>query len=117
MISGWATMTGAWGAAWRTATVFAVVLPATLSLVRDAAAADVGGPWWAFEPVKPVEPPADPSGWSEHPIDRFVAASLREQGLAPLGPADKRALVRRVTFDLTGLPPTPDEVGAFLADH
>ncbi len=86
-----------------------------------------GAPWpqaraiattrhWAFEPVKKIEPPADPSGWAEHPIDRIIIAKLREAGLQPVGPADKRTLLRRVTFDLTGLPPTPAEVEAFLAD-
>src|SRR5207237_3022523 len=73
--------------------------------------------YWAFEPVKAVEPPADPSGWSADPIDCFVQAKLREHHLKPAGPADKRTLIRRVTFDLTGLPPAPAEVDAFLADH
>jgi Protein of unknown function (DUF1553)/Protein of unknown function (DUF1549) len=71
---------------------------------------------WAFEPVRKVNPPADPSGWSANPIDCFVRAKLGEHGLRPAGPADKRTLIRRVTFDLTGLPPTPEEVDAFLAD-
>jgi hypothetical protein len=70
----------------------------------------------AFEPVGRVEPPADPSGWSANPVDRFVRAKLREHGLHPAAPADKRTLLRRVTFDLIGLPPAPEEVDAFLAD-
>jgi hypothetical protein len=72
---------------------------------------------WAFQPLKPVAPPADPSGWAEHPIDRYIAATLRRQGLAPVGPADPRALRRRLTFDLIGLPPPPEEVDAFNADN
>src|SRR5262249_26323106 len=72
---------------------------------------------WSFEPVRKVEPPADSSDWSANPIDRFVRARLRAQGLEPAGPAEKRTLIRRVTFDLIGLPPTPAEVDAFLADH
>jgi hypothetical protein len=72
--------------------------------------------WWAFAPVKPTEPPADATGWAAGPIDRFVLAKLRERDLSPADPADKRTLLRRVTFDLTGLPPTPEEVDAFLAD-
>jgi hypothetical protein len=72
---------------------------------------------WAFEPIKRVEPPTDPSGWSANPIDRFVRARLRKHGLEPAGPADKRTLLRRVSFDLIGLPPTPAEVDAFLADR
>jgi cytochrome c553 len=72
---------------------------------------------WAFRPVKKVEPPPDPSGWARHPIDRFIAAGLRKQGLRPAGAADRRVLLRRLTFDLIGLPPTPQEVEAFLADR
>ncbi|TMQ32312.1 MAG: DUF1549 domain-containing protein [Planctomycetota bacterium] len=72
---------------------------------------------WAFEPVKAVEPPADPSGWAEQPIDRFIAAGLRGHGLAPVAAAERRTLLRRVYFDLVGLPPTPAELNAFLADH
>jgi hypothetical protein len=72
---------------------------------------------WAFRPVRAAEPPADPDGWSANPIDRFVRARLRDRGLRPAAPADKTALIRRATFDLTGLPPTPAEVDAFLADR
>jgi hypothetical protein len=69
--------------------------------------------FWAF---KPVVKPAVPSGPEVNPIDRFVRARLTEKGLTPVGLADKRALVRRVTIDLTGLPPKPEEVEAFLKD-
>jgi cytochrome c553 len=72
---------------------------------------------WAFRPLQQVEPPADPSGWSTGPIDRFIRARLRERGLQPAAPANQRTLIRRATFDLTGLPPTPEEVDAFLADR
>jgi hypothetical protein len=72
---------------------------------------------WAFEPVKAVEPPPDPSGWAEQPVDRFIAAKARERGLTPAQPAERRTLLRRVYFDLIGLPPTPAEMNAFLADH
>jgi hypothetical protein len=72
---------------------------------------------WAFRPVRKVEPPADPSGWAHHPIDRFLAAGLRQQGLRPAGAADRRVLLRRLTFDLIGLPPTPSEVEDFLRDR
>jgi hypothetical protein len=72
---------------------------------------------WAFRPVHPIKPPPDATGWSANAIDRFVAAKLRDHGLQPIAPADRRTLLRRVTFDLTGLPPTPEEMDAFLADR
>jgi hypothetical protein len=98
--------------------VVAVGLGVLLTALRWAGAAPTRTEkGWAFEPVKKVEPPADPSGWSANPIDRFVRARLRQQGLEPAGPADKLALIRRVTFDLIGLPPAPEEVDAFLADN
>jgi hypothetical protein len=71
---------------------------------------------WAFRPLANVEAPADPEGWSANPIDRFIRAKQRERNLHPTAAADKRTMIRRVTFDLTGLPPTPEEVDAFLAD-
>jgi hypothetical protein len=73
--------------------------------------------FWAFQPVKDRRPPpVRQAGWAASPIDRFILAKLEEKGLAPSPPADKRTLIRRATFDLTGLPPTPAEVAAFLAD-
>ena len=71
---------------------------------------------WAFKPVIPREPPADPSGWSAHPVDRFIAAGQRAADVRPVAAAGKRALIRRVTFDLIGLPPTPEEIASFLED-
>ena len=71
---------------------------------------------WAFKPVIAREPPSDPSGWSDHPVDRFIAAGQRAAGVRPVRQAGKRALIRRVSFDLIGLPPTPDEIGRFLSD-
>ena len=71
---------------------------------------------WAFRPVHAADPPCDPDGWAEGPVDRFIASGLRTHGLRPVAPADRRTLLRRVTFDLTGLPPTPEEADAFLAD-
>ncbi|HEV3117894.1 MAG TPA: DUF1549 domain-containing protein, partial [Gemmataceae bacterium] len=72
---------------------------------------------WAFAPVKSCAPPSDAGGWSENPIDRFVAAGQRQHGVRPVALADRRTLIRRVTYDLIGLPPTPQEVSAFLADE
>jgi hypothetical protein len=74
--------------------------------------------FWSFQPVKDSVPPkvGDPA-WSRTEIDRFIKAKLDEKKLAPVGLASKRALLRRATFDLTGLPPTPEEMSAFLADN
>ena len=73
--------------------------------------------FWAFQPVKdPALPPVRNENWVQTPIDRFVLAKLEEKGLAPAPPAGKIALLRRATFDLTGLPPTEGETRAFLAD-
>jgi hypothetical protein len=71
---------------------------------------------WAFRPVRKVDPPADPSGWSANAVDRFIHAGLISHGLKPSPAADKRTLLRRACFDLIGLPPAPDEVNAFLAN-
>jgi hypothetical protein len=71
---------------------------------------------WAFRPVKVTEPPPDPDGWATTPIDRFIAAGLHREHLTPVRPADQQALIRRVTFDLTGLPPTPEDTDAFVND-
>jgi hypothetical protein len=90
---------------------------ALLGVAATAPAAEPGRPRpWSFDPVKKVEPPADTPGAAANPIDRFIRARLREHGLQPAGPADRRTLIRRVTFDLTGLPPTPEEVAAFVGD-
>jgi hypothetical protein len=72
---------------------------------------------WAYQLVKDPAPPEVSSGeWSRTPVDRFIKAKLDERNLKPLGVASKRTLLRRVTFDLTGLPPTPEEYAEFLAD-
>jgi len=79
-----------------------------------------GAKWqshWSFTaPVRSDPPPAGNSGWVRNPIDRFVLARLDREGLAPSPAADRARLLRRVTFDLTGLPPTLAELDAFLAD-
>ncbi|HUY89560.1 MAG TPA: PSD1 and planctomycete cytochrome C domain-containing protein [Pirellulales bacterium] len=74
---------------------------------------------WAYRPLgKPTPPSAGPhAAWVENPIDAFIAAELVAHKLAPSPPADKRLLIRRATFDLIGLPPTPEEVAAFAADE
>jgi mono/diheme cytochrome c family protein len=87
------------------------------------AAAEEGTPkrdpnHWAFQP--PADPPVPAvknAAWATSPIDHFVLARLEAAGCAPAPPADKPTLIRRVTFDLVGLPPTPAEIEAFLADE
>lgn len=74
-----------------------------------------GRKFWSFTPLVRVEPPTVSPAAS--PIDAFIQAKLKEKGLSPASPADKRTLIRRATFDLTGLPPAPQEVEAFLADE
>ena len=83
----------------------------------DAAAG--GGVWWSLRPLaRPAVPPLAPadSGRARNPIDAFVLAGLRGRGLTPSPEADRRTLLRRVTLDLTGLPPSDAERDAFLAD-
>jgi uncharacterized protein DUF1553/uncharacterized protein DUF1549/concanavalin A-like lectin/glucanase superfamily protein/cytochrome c len=81
---------------------------------------DSGAVWdthWAYAPARRPEPPATRrAGWARNPIDQFVLARLEREGLQPSPEADKETLLRRVTYDLTGLPPTLGEVDAFLAD-
>src|SRR5258708_2187502 len=72
---------------------------------------------WAWQPLrKPAVPDVKDSAWAKTPVDNFVLAILEQKGLKPNAPADKRTLIRRATFDLIGLPPTKEEVEAFLHD-
>ena len=73
--------------------------------------------WWSFQPVKkPQSPKPQDQTWSSHPVDQFLLATMEANGLRPSSHANKRTLLRRVSFVLTGLPPTVDEIKAFLAD-
>ena len=73
---------------------------------------------WAFQPPKPHRPPTvQDRGWVRNPIDAFVLAGLEANGLKPAPEADRPTLLRRLSFDLTGLPPSPEEVEAFLRDR
>ena len=80
-----------------------------------------GAKWeghWAFIPVKKTpEPVTDIPNWVRNPIDSFVLQTHKDKGLSPSPEADRRTLIRRVYFDLTGLPPTPGEINDFLLDH
>jgi hypothetical protein len=77
-----------------------------------------GRKYWAFQPVKDYPPPrVKNESWARSPIDRFILAKLEEKGIRPAPPASKLTLLRRVTYDLIGLPPTPKEIADFLADR
>ncbi len=80
-----------------------------------------GAEWkehWSFIPLAARVPvPPVPDGWAQNEIDHFVARRLRQQGLEPAARASRERLIRRVSFDLTGLPPSPEEIDAFLADQ
>ena len=80
-----------------------------------------GRRFWAFQPLRAISPPAPgvsaaQAAWAKTPIDQFIIAKLAERGLHPNSIADRRTLIRRVSFDLIGLPPTPAETDAFLND-
>jgi hypothetical protein len=73
--------------------------------------------WWSFQPPKSSPVPAvKNAAWPKSDIDRYLLAALEARGLSPVGDADRRTLIRRAYFDLAGLPPTPEEVEAFVAD-
>ena len=76
---------------------------------------------WAFQPRADAPPPvfadATAKAWIRTPVDAFILAGLRKAGLAPAPPADRATLIRRVTYDLHGLPPTPEETAAFVNDN
>src|SRR5437879_2861275 len=77
--------------------------------------------YWAFQPRRKVAPPAvtlaSDKAWVKTPIDAFILSALRKNGLKPARPADKVTLIRRVTYDLHGLPPTPQEIDDFVKDQ
>ena len=74
--------------------------------------------WWAFQsPRKPEVPKVVNATWPQSLLDHFILAKLEAKGLTPAFAADRRTLIRRATFDLTGLPPTPEEIDAFIKDN
>jgi cytochrome c553 len=94
--------------------------PDPRSLVAKGSSESYGGvgrEHWSFLPVKkPAVPAVADPAWCKTPVDAFILARLEENGMAPNAPADKYTLIRRATFDLTGLPPTEAEVQRFLVD-
>ena len=94
------------------------VTPAQVALFRRWVAQ--GGQYkqhWSFvPPVRPALPPVKQAAWARNPIDRFILARLEREGVKPSPQADRATLLRRLSFDLTGLPSTPKELDAYLAD-
>ena len=74
------------------------------------------GNHWSFKPLRRPSLPELQDAWVRSPIDAFILTKLNEAGLSPAPPATKEALLRRVSFDLTGLPPAPEEIAAFVSD-
>jgi hypothetical protein len=97
------------GAAWGTDPIDAFQVSTDRRAGRD---------WWSLQPVRRPKPPeVRSSGWLRGPIDAFVLQKLEVIGLSPAPLAEKRQLARRLSFDLTGLPPRPEEIDAFLNDR
>ncbi len=92
------------GAVWRNDAISAVSKPK-------------GVEWWAFQPIRRVDPPsvAKPA-WARNPVDQFILARLEKEHLTPSPQASKETLLRRVSLDLTGLPPSPQEIADFQSD-
>jgi hypothetical protein len=87
-----------------------------LALSVAAQQAPAAPTWWAYRPLSRPAVPAVAAAWAGQPIDAFVLAGLQSRGLLPAPPADRHTWLRRVTYDLTGLPPTTAEIDAYLAD-
>lgn len=92
-------------------------LPWPSTAGKTGSSADSAQTHWAFQPVRiPAIPATRDAAWPQTDLDRFILAKLESQGLKPAPTADRRTLMRRATFDLVGLPPTPAEVAAFESD-
>jgi cytochrome c553 len=90
----------------------------TAAAMTAKAVSDSDRQFWSFRPLAHSAPPAvEKDAWCRTPVDRYVLSALEAKGLQPNGPADRRKLIRRAYFDLTGLPPGSDEVEAFVADE
>jgi len=103
--------------------------PSEIGILRDwinagarresaSGANEISSSWWSFrKPVRPLVPTVKNAAWVRNPIDAFILARLEQKGLRPAPPADRQTLVRRVYFDLHGLPPTPELVEQFVNDE
>src|SRR5687768_7488377 len=102
--------------------IIAAVVAGAACLAAVGRTATAAGPvpaekHWSFAPPRtPAVPQVKRADWPRTDVDRFILSALEAKGLAPAAQADKLTLIRRATFDLTGLPPTPEEVEAYLKD-
>lgn len=97
--------------------VFATTVCTASAFADGAHISDAERNYWAFQPIqKPPPPDVSDEAWSPNPIDAFIYRKLDEQGLEPADPASRRTLIRRAHYDLVGLPPSPEEVRAFVND-
>src|SRR6266850_4293032 len=96
------------------------LLPMVGALMTLATEASVGAEpaaWWSLQkPVRPRIPVVQDTGWARTPVDAFILAALGAKGMRPAPEAERATLIRRITYDLLGLPPTPEYVGAFVGD-
>jgi len=99
-----------------TVTALAAAIDAVTPVAQTSAAGKDHASWVFQTPVEPTMPAVKNAAWVKNPVDAFVLAALEAKGLAPAPDASKRALLRRVYFDLVGLPPTEEEAQAFLQD-
>ena len=83
----------------------------------NAVAPEIKTDHWAYQPIVPIAPPASTSKWPRSDIDRFIFAKLEAQKLTPAADAEKETLVRRLYFDLIGLPPSPSQIDSFVKDE
>jgi mono/diheme cytochrome c family protein len=105
------------GAVWPVSTATAAASPPAGSAASGSLIRPEHRAFWSFQPLaRPAVPTVTDTSWPKTDIDRFVLARLEREGLAPVKAADRRTLLRRATLDLTGLPPTPEEVDAFERD-
>lgn len=105
------------GAPWPGQSSDSITMPATIA-PRDKISEE-DRRWWAFQPLTTRAVPvnsAAPANWTENPVDGFIFAAMDSQQLHPAPPADRVTLIRRLFFDLIGLPPTPEQTARFLAD-
>lgn len=111
----------AWCATWALLCAVAIVASVRAddaATVQESPLTDADRDHWAFKPlVRPASPEVENAAWAANPIDRFLAARHEQAGLKPMPEADRATLLRRATFDLTGLPPTPEALDAFLVDR